>query len=615
MTDTAKQEFAELLRKYRRQAGFKSLQDFATAVSVERTTIWRAENKDLEKVPPPDTFLRMKEELSKGDPRGRPCTEKELEQLDEAWQRARQAGGERNRVSNDPTLQTVVSALDAWPGSSAERAAIVDELRFVAGNWLSFRSAVNELSKGGMYPFARETLERLRTRVDGQPRLKMRVLDELAYARRYFGETKAAIDEELSEALTIARQLDPSELEEHASILISMGDFHRRLGELADAFARYEQSTSVFKRIPEEHLRWRGIATVDRKLASIWLFRGEPSKAAEQCRRSLQLCRELGDLDGLRKGEQHLAWALALLGSYAQALELHRGVLTRIETETAKPTPLTDVAKAKRYFADVLRMSGQYDEALSAYLEALDDLREYRRYSDSSPIEEETLVRGPILLGQGQTYARMGRLQEASAMLAESERANADDPFFLAQTHVELGRLATETGNYEQAARRFDRAASLFGRSGNVYYQAAIQVNRAELEYRTGEPAGVRRWAQEVTQHTTDNNIKVHRIRAHVWLAIADMTEGHAADPTVELFVALRMAVEDLDNPYLCREILKRYQDQMLQLNNGRDSWKFRELCTHIERGLAGIRTHNRAIQAVLDEWRKEVNVLCGGQT
>jgi tetratricopeptide (TPR) repeat protein len=260
-------------------------------------------------------------------------------------------------------------------------------------------------------------------------------------------------------------------------------------------------------------------------------------------------------------------------------------------------------------------MSGQYNDALSAYLEALDDLREYRRYSESSSIEEETLVRGPILLGQGQTYVRMGKLQEASAALAESARANADDPFFLAQTQNALGKLAIETGNYEEAARRFDRAASLFEKPGNVYYQAALQVNRAELEYRLGKLAAVRRWAKEVVHRTADDNIKVHRIRAHVWLAIADTTEWTADDPTAEFFMALRMAVADLDNIYLCREILKQYQDQIAKLKSRLDSEKHRELSKHIDNGLDSIRTHNRSVQAMLDEWHKEVRGLCGDGT
>lgn len=458
MATVAKRDFAEKLQACREQAGFKDKTEFAAAIGMSKGTVSRAENKNDDYVPKPDTFQKMLVALGPD-----PGSEM-LQALQQAWQKARNEDGETLSETSDPYVKLVSDALNEWPPISPERAALASEFETIARNWQSYRLAI-EHQERGWHSLARQALDELVKEIDGQPRLKMRVLLKLAYARRYLGEAERALNEQLIEALKLAEEHSGLEPEIHANILLAMGNFLRRFGRLDEAKNRFKESETVFSKIPNPKVQKHGFAVTERKIAGTLLYQGRAKEAEQHARTSIHLFTSLGDRVGERKGQQHLAWALALLGQYEKAKSIHESIINQIETT---PTSLVEKAKSLRYFADLVRMCRDTKEAINWYMRALHFLEE-RTHSETLAPVEESLTRGPILLGLGQTYRMIDALDRAETYLRQGERVTVNDPYFHARILNELGRLAVEEGTFLTAIRRYDSAKEEFEIRGNNY--------------------------------------------------------------------------------------------------------------------------------------------------
>lgn len=605
MKTAEKSAFAEQLRACRDSVGL-SQTDLAVALNVNRSTVSRAENADLAYLPPGNLFERIVEELTRSG-----CSEELVSDLRDSWQAARPFRVTRLESAEvDPVLQRAADELSAWPPTSAERMALADDIKTTVHNWHKYRIAIHHLASG-MHDFARDGFESLIVSLENggqttQPRLLMRAYVGLAHACRYLGEAEQALKHELPQALRLAKQLGPLENQWQGRILLATGNFQRRLGYLDDAIYAYEQSGTVFSQLPEVRERTLGLAEVERKIGATMLFRGDASGAEIHFRRSIHLCIDLGESEEQRKGQQHLAWAYALLGRYDDALRIHQRVLSELRTDNG--ISLVTKAKAQRYYADLLGMCRKLEDALEAYGQAIQD---YREYAGTLTLEEGALLRGPIFLGLGQTYLLMDRLHEAESNLRQSEIINKHDPFFLAQTQSWLGNLAAARADYSQAERYYAEALKTFTEHKNHYYTTEIHLQRADLELARGDLDKARRIVEEVIASTAgEDNFLVHRVRAHCQLAAQKLRKWPAENPLFDYYEALRIAGEDLDNPYLFDGVLKHIDRQLRSLANAKQLEQPLELNAQLQPWRGRVRTSTKTMNDNFDKWLQDTGYL-----
>lgn len=609
MTTSAKEIFAEKLRDCREAANLSQVA-LASAVGRSGPTLSRAENRDHSYVPPRNLFNRILQVLEENNGG---CSQEDLKQLERAWLEASKESLENHSDQMDPVVRMIRDVLADWKLAPVALDAFYADLRTVVGHWQDYQRAQAQLDEIMMYDYARSDFDKLITSLKlgdqyTQPRLSMRVLFGLARTRRYLGEAEEALYDELNDALAIAEQYRNEEPEEYARILLTTGDFYRRLGQLEYAWKSYEESKQAFRLIENRIIRERGLATIERKQAGTLLYKGDATSALSHCQISIKLCIECEDVEGQRKGQQHLAWAKALLGNYSEALDLHRNVLDELNGSSA---PLLELSKAKRFYADVLRMCGKLEEALRLYTQAREDLRQY----PGSVIPElELLIRGPILLGMGQTYRGLQQLNNAQAYLEDSHLANKDDPFHTARTIGELGKLAMDREDFEEAKLRFKVAKKDFENQDNLYYATAMEVNQAELLLRTEAHGKARELSQEViTRSIHDSNLRVHSIRARIILANIKIADAYQNDPLADYIAAHRLASDELANPFLCREITSALTTQLTRLKQDSPS-NHQRLCIGIKNWISDYKPANPVMRDELTNWFNGLEPICEEQ-
>lgn len=599
MANAAKHGFAQILKACREQVGITQT-DLAFECGMSKSTISRAENYKHDYIPPPDTFRRVKEAL-----RRHGCSKNRLGELEEQWQQARAKPGERPEFADAPEVKEVVEALDAWPIDSADRAALGNDLMTVIEYWQRYRIAIDELEKRGEPHAALTGLVGLSDSIENLPRLKARVLLGIARARRYLGETREALDGELSGALALAKKLREEERDLYANTLMLAGDFHRRLGDIDEAIHRYEEASEEFLSVTGTRERALGIATVERKKAGALLFRGEPAEAERMLRTSIQRSKEFGDLQGQIRGGHHRAWALALLGYYDQALDIRQRIL-----ETSKKGILssTETVKAQKYLADIMQTCGYLDNAEMLYIEARQGLRDY-----SGPIlmEQENILRGSIFHGLGETYRKKGKFEQARELLTKSLSLSRGDLFLYALTMRALGKLAMDQMNYDEAGRRLDEAHSAFMGIGNRYYNTAILIDRSDLELRMGDVSKARKWANEALKAASNNrDLSIHYVRALARRAAAGLADTGNEDDAVEDYTKALRSAEELNNAYLFDDVLNNFYDQLAKIKDRGEGKRLHRLIQDANQSLEELRLTNPKIRSSLDEWRSRLQKL-----
>lgn len=275
-------------------------------------------------------------------------------------------------------------------------------------------------------------------------------------------------------ALWSARQLgDPGK---QAEILIKLGDAHRRRGgqHWDAAHDRYNAAKAILESLGDR-LR---VADCQRKIAGVYLLRGQPVEALPLCEESLSICQEQGADRGVCKALQHKGWAYDMLGRWGEATNSYEEA-HHITERTASDD--WEIVKSLRYLGDAYRLQRRIHEAEQTYEAALGILE---RYEDLGI--DVKLVSGVLRLGLAKVYLKQrGRELEAKLCLNQSLEAHRglEEDFRIAQILTEQGELLLKLGRFEDAEMRLWQASDRLERLGNTYYYAIALATLCELYY------------------------------------------------------------------------------------------------------------------------------------
>jgi tetratricopeptide (TPR) repeat protein len=577
----------------------------AAEVGIDRSVASKWENPKTDNLPSPPHHKQIIEILRENG-----ITEGRLLELDSAWRKTRDAYDRAGRSAEEPLARELEEVLTEWDIEAFDRVGLVHELRAILDNWKDYQIAISQL-RGGMYSFARERLdvllEKLLHQNIPQAHLQMRVLLGLGTARRILGEESGALDTQLRQALSLAGELGESERERNSYILTAIGDVHRRLGQIDESLDKYREAGISYNGITEDDsTRNLGLAIVERKIGGSLLYQGKASEALPHISSSLGVLRKYDKLDGRRKTEQHLAWAYALVGKFEDAISIHESVLKETESSSLS---LVESAKAKRFTADVLRMAGRLDDAEKMYDNALGDLNAFTALST----DEESLVRGPIVLGLGQTLRRKGELPGASDYLNQSEMANARDPFYLGRTSIAIGRLKVDQGEFPEAVRRFASAETIFTDLGNSYYLLAIDLNRAALDLSRGNDSEAGKIVDEIiatSNHQPDR--RNHVLRALILRSELRFRSRLIVDGLDDIQAALQLALKESEDPYSLQEVAGHIQRRISQCKKEGQSTDLSTVSDRIEDWSRTLHARKPKLQAVFATLLAQLKKECG---
>lgn len=234
-------------------------------------------------------------------------------------------------------------------------------------------------------------------------------------------------------------------------------------GKLTEALAAYRQAIDAGSGPLED------LAVAYNNACQILINLADPTLALDQCQRALELRRGLGDERGVARTLTNLGLALRHLGRYDEAESAYREALAINERRG-------DVAAEVRIRSNlgVLAMTaGRYGEAMRfhAAAEAL-----AARHAD----EPWSAQQGRIArLNQGAVLEKLGAYREALELLRELTTEVGDqDGELQARAQLNLGVIYRNLGDPVRAVEAFEEAARTFARLG---YEADLSNARLNL--------------------------------------------------------------------------------------------------------------------------------------
>jgi tetratricopeptide (TPR) repeat protein len=194
---------------------------------------------------------------------------------------------------------------------------------------------------------------------------------------------------------------------------------------------------------------------------------GGYAEAALRAREALDILGRAGDLRGRGHALRLLGRATRARGNLAEAERL----LVQAEALLAQHGHGDDIAIARASHADLLRLSGRFDNASSVYEEVL-------RMGLADPVTEANVRKdlGEIALARDELA-----VADASFKAAEALATPAGARALIAHARLGQARVAQRCGQAAQAASLAQDAADLFERLGDLdrAYEARAVVNHA----------------------------------------------------------------------------------------------------------------------------------------
>ncbi len=457
-------------------------------------------------------------------------------------------GHSYGEITSNRFLSQFSDLLNDLEDNQPARLLLEETLMSILQDWEKYRGALRDLKRSycedaqlafsGLQSLLKEELPLRR-------RLLVLTLQGLANSWRYLGEPIKGL-EYLDEGIKLAEEMGDQEKEELARLLLDRGNFHRRLNNWELAKKDYIKSRQVFKMVERttNESQDRFIAMVERKLAGTLLFQGQPLKALEHINRSIQVCRELLDIEEECKGLQHRAWSLALLGNWDEALNTHKDVLETIQNFGVSRIFL---AKSQMYLADSYRVCGILEKAIGLYDDAHHNLQQHLK--GRGEVEGDYLVYGTILLGKGAAYrVDASKWDMAKPLLEKSLQCHIQLKAKLheALTRSEIGCLAIALGDFNKAKYELEKAKETFDILGNDFYSIAQLIHLAELYYRKGSLSEARANATTAMSLSDKFQYDVHSVRARLELATINISLPSEQKP-LELYLAALQKAHNLN--------------------------------------------------------------------
>jgi len=405
-----------------------------------------------------------------------------------------------------------------------------------------------------------ETLRRVTEADGGDPRGWYLLGRNLILA----GDARQAVADPLVRALALMTRLGNEQGQ--ADVLNAMGVAHHRLGELAQALARYGEAAAVRQRIGDE----RGAATSLRNRASVHLAKARLDEAEPDLRAALAVYRKIGD----RKGQAEVWNDFGALeegrGRYAAAREAYQ-VALRIRRDLGDEQQLAQsydnvgyaffvegehdsalvywrrALELRRKIGDkggvVLSVQnlgfldvaeGRWPEAMRSFLEALEAAREIE-FTGAVAVSHGNI--GLLHSYEGRPEAALSAFGEALAILRDLE-----DKRGLAEFTIKEAGALVDLGRRDEARSRLEAAAAWVRETGNREQAADLQVALGDWHLARGEADEARRAYARAVELAGSSHSRATMLRARI-------SQAASAGPAERAGAAraLAAAVRDAD--------------------------------------------------------------------
>jgi len=284
-----------------------------------------------------------------------------------------------------------------------------------------------------------ETLTRLTTLDKGDARAWYLLGRNMIQA----GDARKAVTGPLVHALALMTQLGNEQGQ--GDVLHAMGVAHQRLGEYAQAIAKYGDAAAIRKQIGDK----RGTAVSLKNRASVQMAMGLFAEAAPDLRVAREVYEKIGDRKGLADVWNDFGALHEGRGEYASARQAYQEAL-RIRRDLGDEQQLAQSYDNVGY---AFFLEGEYDNALAYWQQALD---RRRKIGDKRGIVLSTQNMGFLQTAQGRWPEAMKSFLDALEKAREIDSTKA-----LAVSHGNIGLLHQYEGRYPAALLAYGEALKI----------------------------------------------------------------------------------------------------------------------------------------------------------
>jgi eukaryotic-like serine/threonine-protein kinase len=303
----------------------------------------------------------------------------------------------------------------------------------------------------------------------GQKRGVASALNEMGTVQRITGKPDAAI-ESYNKALVLLREIGMKD--QAANALTNLGAVYQDLGKFDQALDVYKQALQIKRETGDQSYESLCLDNI----AGVYLAMGDTENAFTYSQQALQLREKLGvpgDIAGTLEG---LSEAYTASGQYDQSMTS----LMRALDLARKAGDDGDVAVISRQIGLVLGYQGRFGAAVKSLQDAVNGFRQQG---------ENGHTMAEALNDLAAALARAGRLDEASAPLADAEKIQQALKSDALQADLlnTRGDIAFYRGDLKTAAQAYEAALRLAGKTKERAMLVLSQLNTAKVQVAQGD--------------------------------------------------------------------------------------------------------------------------------
>ena len=288
----------------------------------------------------------------------------------------------------------------------------------------------------------------------------------------------------------------PENSSRRAAWIHQLGMLAQLRGDYEEAARQYQRSLDINERLGDQ----AGMATSYHQLGILAQLRGDYEEAARQYQRSLDISERLGDQAGMARSYHQLGMLAQDRGDYEEAARQYQRSLDINE----RLGDQAGMATSYHQLGILAQLRGDYEEAARQYQRSL-DINE--RLGDQAGMATQL---PPARHRSPRTAGTMRRPPASTSAPSTSTSGSATRPAWPRSYH-QLGMLAQDRGDYEEAARQYQRSLDINERLGDQagmassyhqlgilaqdrgdYEEAARQYQRSlDISERLGNQAGM----------------------------------------------------------------------------------------------------------------------------
>jgi eukaryotic-like serine/threonine-protein kinase len=304
------------------------------------------------------------------------------------------------------------------------------------------------------------------------------------------GDARKAVTGPLLQALSLMTRIGNEQGQ--GDVLNATGVAHQRLGEYAQAIARYGEAAAIRRKIGDR----RGTAVSLKNRGSVQILMGRFADAEPDLRAARAIYEAIGDRKGLADVGSDLGALHEGRGQYTQARKAYQEAL-RIRRDLGDEQ---QIAQSYDNVGYVFFLEGEHDSALVYWRQAL-DLRQ--RNGDKRGIVHSLQNMGFLQTAQGRWSEAMKSFLDALERARDIDSARA-----LAVSHGNLGLLYQYEGRYAAALSAYAEALKILttlddkrGLAEFTIKEAAALLELGRREEAKAKLDAAEAWVREVANH------------------------------------------------------------------------------------------------------------------